>query len=69
MKLPKTIYVKVVNENDGTEYFVADNSIENLILETGNKIMVGIYELVETCKAEGVVKTHQFKAEGSRKVK
>lgn len=61
MKLPKTIYVKVVKENDNTEYFVADDSVKNLVLEIGDKIKVGVYELVETLQAEGILETKELK--------
>jgi len=60
MKLPKTIYVKVVKENDA-EYFVADNSVSNLVLEVGDKIKVGVYELVETLQAEAILETKTVK--------
>jgi len=60
MKLPKTIYVKIVKE-DKTEYFVADDSIRNLILELGDKVKVGVYELIETIQAEGVLETKTLK--------
>ena len=51
-KLPKTLYVKIEKESS-TEYFVADAEAAALV-EMGQKIRIGVYELVETKTAEGV---------------
>jgi hypothetical protein len=54
-KLPTTLYVKI--EKDGTtEYFVADDEMYGLV-EKGDRIKIGTYELVETTMAEAIVKT------------
>jgi len=55
MKLPATIYVKIVKENDGTEYLIADGNVESLVLEIGNKIKAGVYHYEETIEVEGHV--------------
>lgn len=50
--LPKMLYVKT--EKDGrTEYFVADNS-PHVLVEMGEKVKIGVYQLVETNDYEGV---------------
>jgi hypothetical protein len=52
--LPKKLFVKVEKEGS-TEYFVADADAANLI-EMGEKIKIGVYQLVEVQTAEGVAK-------------
>lgn len=51
--LPKKIFVKTEKERDGTEYFVADANAFNLV-EMGEKVRVGTYQLVEISEAQGV---------------
>lgn len=51
-KLPNTLYVKI-EKDSGTEYFVADDEAAALV-EMGQKIKIGVYELVETKTAQGV---------------
>ena len=57
MKLPTTVYIKIVKESDGTEYLVAGHSAEELVVDFGEKITIGVYERVSTIKAEAIVKT------------
>jgi len=57
MQLPKTVYVKIVEERDGTEYLVAGNSPEELVLEVGDKLKIGVYEKIRIIDAEVVIKT------------
>lgn len=62
MKLPKTLYVKIMKEDE--EYFVADKTLDGIVLvDMGDKVTVGIYNLVETIKAEAVVKTETVSME------
>jgi len=51
---PETIYVKTESDS-GNVYFVADDDPHSLV-EMGEKIKIGIYQLVETQTAEGVAK-------------
>ena len=51
---PKMLYVKT-EEDAGTKYFVADDSME-AIAEVGEKIHVALYQLVEVSNVELVVK-------------
>lgn len=52
-KLPKTIYI--VRKNDGAVgYFVADTDPASLI-EMGEILPIGKYELKQTLRAEGKV--------------
>jgi hypothetical protein len=61
MKLPRTIYVKIVKENDGEVYLIADEDINNIVLSVGDKMKIGIYERVETIMAKGVLETETIK--------
>ena len=52
-KFPKCLFVK--QENDGhCDYFASDVTLTNFA-EIGQKVRVGVYELVETREVEGVV--------------
>jgi hypothetical protein len=52
--LPKTLFVKV--ERDGTtEYFVADANAFNLV-EMGEEVKIGVYELSKTVTGKGIAK-------------
>jgi hypothetical protein len=54
-QLPKKLFVKV--EHDGTaSYFVADDAIYGMV-EMGETVKIGTYELVETTFAKAVVET------------
>lgn len=54
-KLPKKIFVKRVRaENDPTYYLVADESAESMV-DIGESVLIGVYELIEFHQAEGVV--------------
>lgn len=50
--LPKTLYVKIEKESN-SEYFVADNTADVLV-EMGQKIKIGKYQLVDISNYEGV---------------
>jgi len=52
--LPKIIYVKTEKINDA-EYLVADAEAFALV-EMGQKVRIGVYQLVETQTAEGIAK-------------
>jgi hypothetical protein len=54
-QLPKRLFVKIENDG-GTSYFSADAELYALV-EKGDKIKIGTYQLVETMFAETVVKT------------
>lgn len=52
--LPKKLFVKI--ESDGNaEYFVADDDADSLV-EMGQKVKIGTYQLIEVAHAEGVAK-------------
>lgn len=54
-RLPAKIFVKV--ETDGeNSYFVADSDLYGMV-EMGEKVQIGTYQLVETTFAEAIVKT------------
>lgn len=53
-QLPKKLFVKI--EKDGsTEYFLADENAAALV-EMGEKVKIGTYQLVGVDQAEGVAK-------------
>lgn len=54
-KLPTTLYAKSKSDN-GDVYYVADTNMHNLA-ESGEKIRIGKYQLVETVMAELIVST------------
>jgi hypothetical protein len=54
-RLPAKLFVKIETDSD-TSYFVADSEIYSLV-EKGEKIQIGTYQLVETTMAEAVVST------------
>lgn len=53
--LPKTLFVKI-EQDGGTTYFTADTEMYGMV-EMGQKVQIGKYQLVETTDAEAVVKT------------
>jgi hypothetical protein len=56
MKLEKTVYVKVEQgSGGGADYLMADTDIDALV-NMGEKIKVGIYQLVEIKTVEGVAR-------------
>jgi hypothetical protein len=56
-QLPKKLFVKIEHDPNGdTSYFSADAELYALV-EKGDKIKIGTYQLVETMFAETVVKT------------
>jgi phosphoribosylaminoimidazole carboxylase (NCAIR synthetase) len=59
-KLPAKLFVKRQTEPE-TEYFVADESLTALV-EMGETITVGTYQLVETVEAEGVAQVKETRA-------
>lgn len=55
-KLPKKLYVKVEEDtNADVSYFTADDSAAGMVA-VGEKIKIGIYELVETVTVDGVAR-------------
>ena len=52
--LPKKLFVKIEKDSN-TEYFIADADAASLV-EMGQKIKIGVYQLVEITNAEGVAK-------------
>lgn len=62
MKLPKTLYVKIESDKDAT-YFVCEEDASGLV-EMGQKIKIGVYELVETKNAEGIANFSKSTKEG-----
>ena len=57
---PKKLYVKIDGEK-GEEFFLADSDIIGMV-DVGQKVKIGVYQLVETTSAEGVVKVASAKA-------
>ena len=53
-QLPKTLYVKV-EKDGGIEYFTADESADCLV-DMGEKVKIGTYQLVDVSTAKGVAK-------------
>lgn len=51
---PKTLFAKIMNEGDAS-YFISDENGESLV-EMGEKIKVGRYQLAEVLEAEGVAR-------------
>lgn len=58
-KFPKKLFVKI-EEDSGTEYFVADADPATLV-QTHEKIKVAVYSLSELGQIEGVVAQTRFK--------
>ena len=54
-RLPKSLFVKFEKPENDEGYFVACEEAYGLV-DMGDKIKVGRYELVETITAEGIVK-------------
>jgi hypothetical protein len=52
-KLPARLFAKIEHDS-GNSYFIADTDVETLV-EKGEKVQIGTYELVETSYAESVV--------------
>jgi hypothetical protein len=59
-KLAKTLFIKYEQPERGPGYFIASRKVWALV-EMGEKIKVGRYELKETFNAEGVAKTTEKK--------
>ena len=57
-KLPKKLFVKIMEDQDA-EYFVADTRPE-LMAEVGEKVRVGVYQMVESIEVAGVVTTRKI---------
>jgi hypothetical protein len=51
-RLPKTLFVKTENDGD-IEYFVTNDSPDALV-DMGQKVKIGTYQLVEINNYEGV---------------
>jgi hypothetical protein len=57
-KLPKKIFVRrdrIVNEPSSFHLIAEENSAD--MVEIGEVVLIGVYELVETVRVEGVVKS------------
>lgn len=52
-RLPKRLYARIAKDGD-VSYFIADDNPAALV-EMGERIMIGIYQLVEMTSAEGVL--------------
>jgi hypothetical protein len=59
-QMPKRIFVKIMEEDNDGPYFIASEELYGLV-EMGDKIKVGTYELVEVSMAEAVVKTEKVR--------
>lgn len=59
-KLPANLYVRIMNDGDNTEYFNADTAMWSLV-DMGETVQLGIYKLVGTQEASGVVETKRSK--------
>jgi hypothetical protein len=60
-KLPKRIFVKIVREQgSGDPYFIADDSEQGMV-EIGESLIVGEYELKGEHRVEGIVKSEPIK--------
>jgi hypothetical protein len=55
-QLPKKLFAKIEQDGDNNSYFVADNDLYTLV-EKGEKVQIGTYQLVETTYAEAVIST------------
>lgn len=54
-KLPAKLFVKIETDGD-ISYFTADKELYSLV-EKGEKVEIGTYQLVETTMAEAMVST------------
>lgn len=59
-QLPKTLYVKIESDSSSNEYFVADEDAASLV-EMGQTIKIGVYQLVEISVAKGVAEFKKAK--------
>jgi hypothetical protein len=57
-RFPKTLYAKWESGGSGQDY-ICTYDTECETAEMGEKIKVGVYQLVETRTVEGIVKTHK----------
>lgn len=58
MKLPKTLYAKIADGGTGPDYVSAEPDL-SMLIEMGERVEFGVYELVGTRIAEGTVTTTQ----------
>lgn len=61
-KFPKTLCVKIETDaSAGNDYFVATEDIDGMV-EMGEKILVGVYKLIELKTVEGVAQVNKKQA-------
>ena len=63
--LPKNLYVRIEKPDNDEPYFVSGTDMSALGIDVGEKTKIGLYRLVGTYDAEGVVETSKLRAVGS----
>jgi hypothetical protein len=60
-KLPKSLYVKIETPEQDEPYPICGESFLDLNIETGDKALVGVYKLVGTYNAVGMIETDKLR--------
>jgi hypothetical protein len=59
--LPKSLYVIIETPDNDEPYFVAAEDMSYLGIEVGDKKKIGMYKLVGTHDAEGMIETSKLR--------
>lgn len=60
--LPKNLYVRIEKPDNDEPYFVSSSNMSELGIDVGDKTKIGLYKLVGTYDAEGVIETSKLRA-------
>ena len=58
--LPKSLYVRIERPANDEPYFVSADNMSELGIDVGDKTKIGLYQLVGTYDAEGMVETSKL---------
>jgi hypothetical protein len=57
--LPKSLYARIELPKNDEPYLIASADMSALDIEVGDKTKIGLYKLVETYDAEGMIETRK----------
>ncbi len=60
--LPKNLYVRIERPENDEPYYVANADMSCLGIDVGDKTKIGLYKLVGTYDAEGMIETSKMRA-------
>lgn len=60
--LPKSLYVRIEKPDNDEPYFISSAGMSELGIDVGDKTKIGLYKLVGTYDAEGMIETSKFHA-------